>query len=497
MDFLKIRKKAKERARDRGAADGRARPPGASAADSGPAASPPADAPVVTDQDLLEGALAARLQGQTRGDPSGALAAADQRFTTWRPGSGAPPTVPLEPERPPVPTAQPEDFTLVAPRPLSPGAPALGTHEALALAPLAGDLGPPPGPVRPVPVPADPLDDFFFREDEAAPELPELAPAERDEAPVVLAREELLTFLLGAEEYAVAIERVREVVRSPPITEVPRAPTHILGVVTVRGEVMAVIDPRRRLGLPAAHPAEGEGKIVIVDAGEGPCGLHVDRVASVVRLRPGSIEPCPQGIAGQRSEVLAGIGREGDRLFTVLDLPALLRRAPSRAEGRAAQPLAQLCTFRIGGEDYAIDIMRVREIIHPLPITPVPRAPAFVEGVIRLRGDVIPVIDVRKRLALPATPETRKSRFLVVNVAGRRIALVVDEVREVLRLPRSEIRPAPSLGTIGPRFFLGVCGGERSGSALRLLLNVKALLDPTVVGEVDAARAQAEASRRA
>lgn len=171
---------------------------------------------------------------------------------------------------------------------------------------------------------------------------------------------------------------------------------------------------------------------------------------------------------------------------------------PARDLGAGADPRAQLCTFRIGGEDYALDIMRVREIIHPLPITPVPRAPAFVEGVVRLRGEVIPVIDVRKRLALPASPPTRKSRFLVVNVAGRRIALVVDEVREVLRLPRSEIRAAPPLGpTAGPRFFLGVCGGERSGSTLRLLLNVKALLDPSVPGEVEAARAQAEASRRA
>jgi purine-binding chemotaxis protein CheW len=178
--------------------------------------------------------------------------------------------------------------------------------------------------------------------------------------------------------------------------------------------------------------------------------------------------------------------------------PAAAGPGPARPAGE--DPLAQLCTFRIGGEDYAIDIMRVREIIHPLPITPVPRAPSFVEGVIRLRGDVIPVIDVRKRLALPATPATRKSRFLVVNVAGRRIALVVDEVREVLRLPRSEIRPAPSLGAIsGPRFFLGVCGGDRGrgGATLRLLLNVKALLDPAVPGEIDAARAQAEASRRA
>jgi purine-binding chemotaxis protein CheW len=140
--------------------------------------------------------------------------------------------------------------------------------------------------------------------------------------------------------------------------------------------------------------------------------------------------------------------------------------------------------------------MRVREIIHPLPITPVPRAPPSLEGVVRLRGEVVPVLDVRKRLGVALSPPTRKSRFLVVNVAGRRIGLVVDEVCEVLRLPRSQLRPAPPLGDPGaPRFFLGVCGGD-GGARLRLLLNVKALLDPSVPGEADHARAQAEASRR-
>ncbi len=174
-----------------------------------------------------------------------------------------------------------------------------------------------------------------------------------------------------------------------------------------------------------------------------------------------------------------------------------------------AQPDAgrvQLCTFRIGGEDYAVDIMRVREIIQPQPITPVPRAPAFVEGVVRLRGEVIPVVDVRKRFGLPPAPATRKTKFLVVHVAGRRLGLVVDEVCEVLRLARADIRPAPALvGLEAPQFFLGVCGGEgapagcRRGGAsrLRLLLNVKALLDPVRPGEAEAARAIAEATRSA
>lgn len=340
MDFLKIRKKAKERARDRGAAGSEPRPPASGA----PGAPPPSDAPVVTDADLLEGALAARMQGlpapaeDPRPEAAPADPAPDARFTTWRPGTGAPPVIPEDPERPADPVPRVEDFAVIAPHRAPPGAPPL---EPLPVAPLLAHVAPehsprlPARPAPPAPL-ADPLEEFFFREDEAAPALPEIAVAEREEqAPPVLARQEFLTFLLGAEEYAVAIERVREVVRSPPITEVPRAPAHILGVVTVRGEVVAVIDPRRRLGLPAAHPVDGEGKVVIVDAGDGPCGLHVDRVASVVRLRPGSIEPCPQGIAGQRAEYLAGIGREGDRLFTVLDLGALLRRAAPRPAPRA------------------------------------------------------------------------------------------------------------------------------------------------------------------
>jgi len=336
MDFLKIRKKAKERAQARAAEESTAprRTPAADAPavpDPEPRRPAPPDAPVVTEADLLEGALVARLQGlPAPGEPPprpeearGAID--DARFTTWRPGADAAPFVPSMPEAEALAglATRDEDFTLVAPAVAGPPVALLLAHPAPARAARHSPSTPPPG---------DPLDEFFYRPDEAAPALPEIAASEAplEIEPTVLAREEFLTFLLGAEEYAIAIERVREVVKAPPITEVPRAPAHILGVVTVRGEVVAVVDPRLRFGLPAGPVADGEARIVIVDAGDGACGLQVDRVASVVRLRPGSIEPCPQGIAGQSSEFLAGIGREGDRLFTVLDLGALLRRAPAR-----------------------------------------------------------------------------------------------------------------------------------------------------------------------
>ncbi|MGB8933311.1 MAG: chemotaxis protein CheW [Anaeromyxobacteraceae bacterium] len=179
-------------------------------------------------------------------------------------------------------------------------------------------------------------------------------------------------------------------------------------------------------------------------------------------------------------------------------------------DGAGGGERVELCTFRVGGEDYAVDIMRVREIVNPQPVTPVPRAPRFIEGVVRLRSEVIPVVDVRKRFGLPALEPTRKTKFLVVRIGGRRLALIVDEVTEVVRLARSEIRPAPTFAEGGaPRFFLGVCGGEaaparelqpgarRGTGRLRLLLNVRALLESERPGEAAAARAQAEAAREA
>jgi purine-binding chemotaxis protein CheW len=341
MDFLKIRKRAQERAREREAGEAAARerpapataPPSAEAAPPSPPppVPPPPDAPVLTEEDVLQGALAARLQGLPEAAPP-----EPGKFRTWRPGAEPAPFVApaVEPELEPEHPGHAGDFAVV-----TPGAkadPAAFLRRASDPArPLAAALPPPPAP--PPDPPLDPLEDFFYGEDEAAPALGELAAPDLPDAPSApIAREEFLTFLLGAEEFAVAIERVREVVRSPPITEVPRAPAHILGVVTVRGEVVAVLDPRRRLGL-APDPGAGEGKIVIVDAGDGPAGLRVDRIASVVRLRPGTIEPCPQGVAGDRADFIAGIGREADRLFTVLDVPALLRRAPSPSEELAGR----------------------------------------------------------------------------------------------------------------------------------------------------------------
>jgi purine-binding chemotaxis protein CheW len=134
----------------------------------------------------------------------------------------------------------------------------------------------------------------------------------------------------------------------------------------------------------------------------------------------------------------------------------------------------QLAVFRVGEQTYALDIMRIKEVINPLPITPVPKAPATLEGVIELRKQILPVVDLRKRFDRPPTPTTSASKIILVKLEQGIVGLMVDGVREVVRLPREEIRPAPSLGAQpDAAFFTGVC---RLGDDIVMVLDIDRVL---------------------
>lgn len=130
--------------------------------------------------------------------------------------------------------------------------------------------------------------------------------------------------------------------------------------------------------------------------------------------------------------------------------------------------LRQLVTFTLGQEEYGVDIMRVQEIIRYQEVTRVPQMPDFIEGVINLRGNVIPVIDLRKRFTLGNAEHTGQTRIVVVNVASRVMGVVVDGVSEVMRLAEEQIEPPPPVvAGIGHEYLQGV--GKVQGRLLILL----------------------------
>lgn len=136
---------------------------------------------------------------------------------------------------------------------------------------------------------------------------------------------EVLAVRLATEEYAVDILRIREILKLRPITEVPRAPAFIPGIIAVRGQVIPVMDLRLRIHLPAG-PLGKDARILIVRGKEGDVhGLIVDAVRQVVRMRDEDVEPPPAMIGGAGAEFIGGIGRpRPDRMLILLDLDAVL-----------------------------------------------------------------------------------------------------------------------------------------------------------------------------
>jgi purine-binding chemotaxis protein CheW len=121
-----------------------------------------------------------------------------------------------------------------------------------------------------------------------------------------------------------------------------------------------------------------------------------------------------------------------------------LARAAARREGTDERSLRrEFVTFTLDGDPYALPIERVREIVRMRPITPVPRVPAAIRGVISLRGEVVEVLDLRRRFGLPEREPTRSSRIIVLHGDdGAVTGLLVDSVRDVLRITEEHVRPA-------------------------------------------------------
>ncbi|NMA69891.1 MAG: chemotaxis protein CheW [Desulfitobacterium sp.] len=138
----------------------------------------------------------------------------------------------------------------------------------------------------------------------------------------------------------------------------------------------------------------------------------------------------------------------------------------------------QLVTFSLGSEEFGVDIMCVQEIIRIPPITRVPKAPSYVEGVINLRGNVIPVVSLRTRFGMEPVEEDDLSRIIVLQVQNKVFGIRVDAVTEVLRLDEESIEPPPpvSLG-VDASFIRGV---GKIGERLLILLN----LDYIMGGEI-------------
>jgi len=151
-----------------------------------------------------------------------------------------------------------------------------------------------------------------------------------------------------------------------------------------------------------------------------------------------------------------------------------MRARKSRQKTQQVDPLLQMVSFHLGEEIFIIDILQIQEIIRMMELSRMPKAPEHIEGVINLRGSVIPVMDLRKRFGIPLPEENGQERIIVIKTADKPMGMIVDAVTEVLRLPPETIDPAPAVDSaVDAQFISGVA---KVKDKLLFLLDLKQLI---------------------
>jgi purine-binding chemotaxis protein CheW len=423
---------------------------------------------------------------------------------------------------------------------------------------------------------------------------------------------QLVTFKLGLEEFAFQMERVREILRVERPSEVPGTPKHVLGVLTVRGNILPVIDLRVMLGLSslesevvaeatdlgarfkawlattaetvrsgagkldasgaevvrkwmadcntssqalmeilsqmrtandrllrgvaqtqsliASEPAKApeyfqqeavasaqlviqllekfqnsvkenireDQRLIVVQTHGSLLALLVDKVREVLNMPKRQIDPPPQNLSKNKSVELSGIAKleNGKRLILLLDADHLIQDQELQKLGAAASESStnasqqhqvgdasaalgeqQFVTFRLGDGEYGIPIAKIQEIDRSSKMTRVPRTADYVDGITNLRGEVVPVINARKRFNLPQKEADERTRVIIMELGGVKTGLLVDSVREVLNLATKDISAPPtSLSTTIDRQYISGIGKVDGDKRMIVLLDVEKIL---------------------
>ena len=324
-------------------------------------------------------------------------------------------------------------------------------------------------------------------------------------------RRMLVSFDVAGQEYALALDVVQEIIDTPEtLAAMPASEALVLGVTPFRDTLLPLLSLRGLLGFTARAERADREKIVVTRVGGALVGLLADRMRSIFPADADLIEKIPPVLSartGGEAKISAIYrGENGRRLVSVLAPERLFREdvmqrlmanssssvEPGREAPGSQREERQFLVFRLGDDEFGLPIESVDEVARvPDQITRLPRTPKFLEGVVNLRGEVLPVVDQRRRFDMPALAERATRRLVVVRTERHKAGLIVDSVSEVLRCPVDRIEPAPNLSNETVKLVHGVVNLEQAGRIV-LLLDPAELLTRAERGLLDTFRAKTE-----
>ncbi|MGD2215839.1 MAG: chemotaxis protein CheW [Gemmatimonadales bacterium] len=285
---------------------------------------------------------------------------------------------------------------------------------------------------------------------------------------------DLITFRLGDSRFAIPADVVTEIVEAGPIEHrLPDADGAGIGLARVHDRWIPVVELAGAISdAPSLDPDSPDALLLVLGRGGGRLGLRVQGPGEVVRGSAASL-------ASARSEDLLELDGAMVRFIDPAALVAsrgelLGEKGDSMGERHVAAEPLRVVRFQLGDEDFAVDVMKVFQVLPVPEVRPVPKAPEFVEGVVDVRDSIIPVIDMRKRFSLPERETADPGRLLIVAIGEARAGLVVDAVPGVVALPEEAVSPPPD-------FFRGLAGRYLEGLAkdddhMIIMLNIGEIL---------------------
>jgi len=302
---------------------------------------------------------------------------------------------------------------------------------------------------------------------------------------------QLVSFDVDGQEYAIAIEDVQEIVQVPEaVVHVPHSDSHVLGVMTLRSRLLPLVNLRSMFGMEHRDLDE-KSRIVVLTLGGVSVGVVVDAVSEVLRVAKTGVDPIPALLAreGNLAEITAICRLDnGKRLVSIVTARNLFGHsvikealsAVNKTEEESDLVAAesddnldddeQVVIFRLDKEEFGAPIASVQEIVRvPEALVRVPQAPSFVEGVINLRGSVLPVIDLRLRLGLQQVERTDRQRSMVFLISDVRTGFIVDQVAEVLKIPKASIEASPQLSDQQSKLLSRMANLEKQKRMVQLI----------------------------
>lgn len=314
---------------------------------------------------------------------------------------------------------------------------------------------------------------------------------------------QLVSFVLDSQEYAFGLTDVEEIVRVPDnISSVPNTPSHVLGLIELRERLLPLVCLRGLFNLHATTQSENT-RILVVNVAkpkDAPSyvGLVVDQVREVLRVNPQFQDDVPSILSQQGNSDIEYVCRldNGKRLVSVLNASGLLNQSDIQHALDSAQEqqddnmnkdiqdndisedddIAQLVVFALNKQEFAVSIDDVQEITRiPEKLDRVPKTAEYIEGMVNLRGTVMPVIDMRTRFSIDKMASNDRQRIIVMSIAGKRTGFIVDSVAQVIRLPKTQIEDAPQLSDDQAR-VMGKVMNLKAEKRMIQVLDVQALL---------------------